>query len=61
MQNGIDYFMNLDLIQYFIGFIMFNNDEGNKILEDKLRDKYGDDEVDEMDSFEKDYRMLLGR
>ena len=61
MQNGIDYFMNLDLIQYFIRFIMFNNDEGNKILEDKLRDKYGDDEVDEMDSFEKDYRMLLGR
>lgn len=35
--------------------------KAKKFLEYELRDKYGDDEVDEMDSFEKDYRMLLGR
>ena len=61
LQNGLDYFFSGDWYADFIRMMIFSNTEGNKILEDKLRDKYGDDEVDEMDSFEKDYRMLLGR
>lgn len=61
LQNGLDYFFSGNWYADFIRMMIFSNTEGNKILEDKLRDKYGDDEVDEMDSFEKDYRMLLGR
>lgn len=61
LQNGLDYFFSGNWYADFIGMMIFSNTEGNKILENKLRDKYGDDEVDEMDSFEKDYRMLLGR
>lgn len=61
LQNGLDYFFSVDWYANFIRMTIFSNAEGNKILEDELRYKYGDDEVDEMDSFEKDYRMLLGR
>lgn len=61
LQNGLDYFFSRDWYANFIIMTIFSNTEGNKILEDELRDKYGDNEVDELDSFEKDYRMLLGR
>lgn len=60
LQNGIDYFVSKDLFNDFLRLILFNNDKGRQILEYELRERYGD-EVDEMDSIEKNYRMLFVR
>ena len=57
-QNGIDYFVSKDLFGDFLRLILFNNDKGRQVLEYELRERYGD-EVDEMDSIEKTYRMLF--
>lgn len=61
LQNGLDYFFSGNWYADFIRITLFSNAESKKVLEYELRDKYGDDEVDEMDNFEKDYRMLLDR
>lgn len=58
LRNGFDYLLSGDWTNEFIKFIMFNSEEGKKVLEYELRNKYGD-EVDDMNSIEKNYRMFF--
>ena len=60
LKNGLNYFLNGDWFQDFLKITSFHNPKSKKILEYKLIDKYGD-EVDSMDNFEKDYRMLFDK
>lgn len=60
LQNGFDYFLSGNWWNDFFRITLFSNDKNKQILQHELRNKYGD-EVDNMDNFEKDYRMLLGR
>lgn len=61
LQNGLDYFVGGDFSRDYQREFLFNNDMGRKYLEYELRNKYGDDEVDDMDEFEKNYRMRFNR
>lgn len=61
LQNGFDYLINGKWYDEFIRLFMFNNAQANKMLEYELRNKYGDDEVDDMDEFERNYRMRFNR
>ncbi|RDU58701.1 hypothetical protein, partial [Helicobacter sp. MIT 14-3879] len=61
LKNGFDYLLSGDWYKEFVRLTIFNNAENKKILEYELRNKYGDEQVDDMSNFEKDYRMLFGK
>ena len=61
LQNGLDYFVGGDFSRDYQREFLFNNDMGRKYLEYELRNRYGDDEVDDMDEFEKNYRMRFNK
>lgn len=61
LQNGLDYFVGGDFSRDYQREFLLNNDMGRKYLEYELRNRYGDDEVDDMDEFEKNYRMRFNK
>lgn len=61
LQNGLDYLVGGNFSMDYLREFLFNNDMGRKYLEHELRNKYGDDEVDDMDEFEKNYRMRFNK
>lgn len=59
LQNGLDYFVGGDFSRDYPRGFLFNNFRGS--LEHELENKYGYDEVDDMDEFEKNYRMHFNK
>lgn len=60
LKNGFAYLLSGNWFNDFLIITSFGNPETKQILQYKLENNYGD-EVDDMDNFEKDYRMLFGR
>ncbi len=59
LQNGLDYFVGGDFSRDYLIEFLFNNFRGS--LKHELENKYGYDEVDDMDEFEKNYRMRFNK